>query len=37
MLPNDDFVLQTQDVIQVSATADGATLLRKRLGDYGKD
>jgi trk system potassium uptake protein len=37
LLPAGDFVLQSQDVLQVSATAEGAALLRQRLRVNGKD
>lgn len=37
LLPAGDFVLQSQDVLQVSATADGAAVLRERLHANGKD
>ena len=36
LLPDPDFVLQPQDVLQVSATAEGAAELRRRLGVNGK-
>jgi hypothetical protein len=37
LLPTPEFVLQHSDVLQVSATAEGAANLRKRLGTNGKD
>jgi trk system potassium uptake protein TrkA len=37
LLPGSDFVLQSHDVLQVSATAEGAALLRQRLRVNGKD
>lgn len=37
LLPEGDFVLRSQDVLQVSATADGAATLRERLSAGGKD
>jgi trk system potassium uptake protein TrkA len=37
LLPTSDFVLQPQDLLQVSATAEGAAVLRERLHINGKD
>ena len=37
VLPTGDFVLQPQDVLLVSATADGAALLRQQMHVNGKD
>jgi trk system potassium uptake protein TrkA len=37
LLPTPDFTLQAGDVLQVSANAEGAASLRKRLGANGKD
>jgi trk system potassium uptake protein TrkA len=37
LLPSADFVLQAQDVLQVSATAEGAAILRERLPGHRKD
>ncbi len=37
LLPTSDFVIRSQDVLQVSATTDGAAILRQRLGINGKD
>ena len=37
LLPDGNFVLQLQDVLQVSATAEGAAELRRRLHANGKD
>jgi trk/ktr system potassium uptake protein len=37
VLPDGDFVFQSQDVLQVSASAEGAAELRRRLKANGKD
>lgn len=37
LLPTPDFMLQANDVVQISATAEGAAALRRRLGANGKE
>jgi hypothetical protein len=37
LLPEAGYVLQPQDVVQLSATSEGAAELRRRLQTNGKD